>query len=1057
MEAEFSQVERPFIQQLQQLGWDYLEGDAGVPYLTERESFRQVLLVDRLREALSRINRDEAGNRWLDDARITQAVGHLQRPGKPKLMAANREITRLLIKGTQVKGPDDGKAVPVHYIDYEHPERNDFLVVNQFRVDPPWASGNVDYVVPDLVLFVNGIPLVVVECKRSDVEDPLTDAITQLLRYSNRREGVREPEGVERLFRYAQLMVATCFEEARLGTVGASYEHYLAWKDVYPESKTCRVSENPTGLSGQETLIAGALRPRNLLDIVRNFTLFAQSGGQLIKIVPRYQQFRAVHKAVERLRREAEAGRGGVDRRSGIIWHTQGSGKSLVMVFLIRKMRTLPELRRYKVVLMTDRVKLEDQLAETAALTGEPLARAGDIPEFLDLLRQPGAGMVFGMIQKMQESAKDLAKGFEPSQGAPFPALNDSEEILLLVDEAHRSHTSTLHARLMAALPNAAKIGFTGTPILERDKKQTHQIFGSFIDTYKLDQSRKDKATVPIMYEGRDVEGVVKDGETLDTIFEETFRDRTAEEIREIREQYATPREVMEAKELIAAKARDMLRHYVTTVMPDGFKGQVVAVSRRGAVRYQKALVEAKRALVQELEALARSGRDEPEELVAVLPHLDRIRRLDVAVVMSGAQNDPPSWRKWTRKSRHDAYVADFKKPFDPERGEGYMALLVVVNMLLTGFDAPLEQALYVDRRMEGYELLQAIARVNRTYPDKEVGLVVDYVALAGHLDRALEIYTANDIDGGLHPIDDLIPLLRDRYQRVASLFTSRCLSLNDTEACVNLLRDARTRARFTVALQQFLQTLNTVLPRPEALPYVDDAKQLGLIRTKAAKRYRDQHLTIAGAEAKVRKLIDDYVIAQGVDPKVPPIDIMAAEFEEHVESIGSPRARAAEMEFAAKHHIRRHYQEDPVYYQKLSERLEEILQTFADNWEAQVEALRGFIRSYRETREEMSREDRALRPFLRLLSEAASDGRPGPDERERLAAATVGLVKRIRDEISRVDFWRKPTAQETLRQRIVRYLDNHDLVPFEEQEPLADQIVQTARANHTRLVETGN
>jgi len=1057
---EYVRVEHPFIQQLQELGWDYLEGDTGVPYLTERESFRQVLMLDRLRDAIRRINLDRAGNPWLDDARITQAVGQLQRPGKPKLMTANRAVTRLLIKGTQVTGPDGGKAVPVHYVDYEHPERNDFLVVNQFRVDPPWASRNVDYVVPDLVLFVNGIPLGVVECKRPDLENPLTDAIDQLLRYANCREGVREPEGAERLFRYAQLMVATCGEEARLGTVGASYQHYLAWKDVYPKSS--EVSENFGTLSGQQTLIAGALQREHLLDIVRNFTLFTQSGGQLIKIVPRYQQFRAVQKAVERLQRPAGEDRPGVDRRSGIdkrsgiIWHTQGSGKSLAMVFLIRKMRTLPELRRYKIVLMTDRVKLEDQLAETAALTGEPFERAGDVPEFLSLLQQPGAGLVFGMIQKMQEPEGSLAEDVEPSPRTRFPVLNDSEEILLLVDEAHRSHTSTLHARLMAALPNAAKIGFTGTPILEQDKKQTHRIFGSFIDTYKLDQSQEDGATVRILYEGRTVEGVVKDGETLDELFEETFSERTTDEIRDIRQQYVTRREVMEAKKLIQAKARDMLRHYVTTVMPDGFKAQVVAVTRRGAVRYQRALMEAKKELVRDLEKLARSGREEPEDLVAVLPYLDRIRRLDVATVISGSQNDPRRWRKWTRQSRQDAYVADFKKPFDPERGEGYTALLVVVSMLLTGFDAPLEQALYVDRPMHGYELLQAIARVNRTYPGKEAGLVVDYVGLAGHLDEALEIYTANDIQDALQPIQDLIPLLRDRYHRVVSLFTGRGLTLQDTEACVQLLRDARLRARFTVALQQFLQTLNTILPRPEALPYVDDAQQLGLIRTRASKRYRDQHLAIAGAEAKVRKLIDDYVIAQGIDPKVPPIDIMAAGFEKHVEAMGSARAKAAEMEFAARHHISEHWPEDPVYYQKLSERLEEILQAYADNWDAQVEALRDFIRSYRETREEMSREDRALRPFLRLLVEASADGRPGPEERRRLAAATVGMVDRIRDEISRVDFWRKPIAQDRLRRRIVQYLDNHDLVPFEDQEPLADQIVQTARANHTDLMEAG-
>jgi type I restriction enzyme R subunit len=829
-------------------------------------------------------------------------------------------------------------------------------------------------------------------------------------------------------------MVATCSETARLGTVGASHKHYLAWKDVYPAPETFSLE----GLSGQQMLIEGALRPGHLLDIVRNFTLFTQSGGQLVKIVPRYQQFRAVQKAIERLQREP-------GQRSGIIWHTQGSGKSLAMVFLIRKMRTLPELQRYKVVLMTDRIKLEDQLAETATLTGEPFERAEDIEGFWELLAQPGAGMVFGMIQKMQEP-DGAAEG-------DFPVLNDSEEILLLVDEAHRSHTSTLHARLMKALPNAAKIGFTGTPILEQDKKPTQRIFGSFIDTYTLDQSQRDGATVPILYEGRTVEGAVKNGETLDAIFEETFADHTAEEIRDIREQYATSREVMEAEHLIASKARDMLRHYATTVMPDGFKAQVVAVSRRAAVRYQQALVQARDELVAELEQMAQTDQPVPEDLGAALPHLDRIRRLKFATVISGAQNDPPSWKQWTRQSRQDAHVADFKKPFDPERGEGTTALLVVVNMLLTGFDAPIEQALYVDRPMQGYELLQAIARVNRTYRQKETGLVVDYVGLAGHLDRALEIYTANDIHDALRPIEDQLPLLRDRYQRVVSLFTDRGLSLQDTESCVNALRDARLRARFTVTLREFLQTLNTILPRPEALPYVDDAKQLGLIRTKASKRYRDQHLAIAGAEAKVRQLIDEYVVAQGIDPKVPPIDILAANFEEHVAGLPSPRAQAAEMEFATRHHIRRHWQEDPVYYQKLSERLEEILQTFAENWEAQVEALRELIRSYRDTQEEMSREDRTLRPFLRLLVDAAADGKPAPEERQRLADATVTLVDQIRDEISRVDFWRKTTAQDKLRRRIVRYLDDRDLVPFEEQEPLADDILRTAQANHTRIV----
>jgi len=1037
---EYDLVERPFIEQLRQMGWDYLPGDKDVPYLTERENFRQVLLVGRLREALARINLDESGKPWLDEPRIAQAVGRLERLGKPNLMEANQVATDLLLTGTQVEGPG-GKNVTVRYLDFEHPQRNDFLVVNQFRVDPPWATGGYGYIVPDLVLFVNGIPLVVVEAKRPDLDAPLTQAITQLLRYSNRREEVAEPEGAERLFHYAQLTVAACFETARVGAVGASYEHYLEWKDTCPTPLSQVAGElGVDELSGQQTLVAGMLRPAHLLDILRNFTLFTQVGGRTVKIVPRYQQFRAVHKAIHRLTHgQTRRQHGETDQRGGIVWHTQGSGKSYTMVFLVRKMRTLPALRRFKIVVVTDRVKLEQQLAETAALIGEPLQRAGSAAELAALLRREGAGLVFGMLQKVQSQ-----------EHGSFPLLDESEEILLLVDEAHRSHTSTLHANLMAALPNCARIGFTGTPIMDADKRPTHEIFGPFIDVYTIKQSQEDGATVSILYEGRTAPGDVADGERLDRLFEDMFRERTPEELETIKAKYATTGDVLEAEKLIAAKARDMLLHYVTHVLPDGYKAQVVAVSRLAAVRYQAALVQAQQELVAELET-ARDDLEAP--LRDAFPHLDRIRRLKFAAIISGDHNDPPSWREWTRQSIQDASIEDFKKPFDDETGEGFTAILIVKSMLLTGFDAPVEQAMYLDRPIRGYELLQAIARVNRTYGRKACGLVVDYYGLAHHVREALELYAAGDVEGALRSIRDELPLLADRRRRVVSLFTTSGCDLQDVEACVNLLYEARLRARFTVALREFLQTLDTVLPRPEALPYVPDARQLGLIRAKAVKRYRDQHLNVAGAEAKVRRLIDEYVIAQGIDLRIPPVDILAADFGEQVGRIRSFRAQAAEMEFAVRHHIRRHFQEDPVYYQKLSQRLEDILRTFGDNWAAQVAALREFIREYRAAHAEMSGEDRRLLPFLRLLTEAIPDERPTRKERERIAVATVGMVDLIQEEIGRVDFWRNPIAQAELRRRLVLYLDGRDLAPFERLEPLADQIVQTARANHTRLV----
>ncbi|MGC9397447.1 MAG: type I restriction endonuclease subunit R [Anaerolineae bacterium] len=1072
MGAEYDLVEAPFLRQLQTLGWTTLEGDTDVPYLTERESFKDVLLKSRLRDALRRINLDKAppgggvGQPWLEEAHLDQAVGILERLGQHGLIPNNKAATHLLLKGTVLEGPD-GEPRTVQYIDFEHPERNDFLAINQFRVWPQWGTDQRGSIIPDIVLFVNGIPLVVIEAKSPNLENPLNEAITQLLRYSNQREDATpggvdapvgtgvEPEGAEQLFHYAQLTIATCMETARLGTVGAGYRHYLEWKDPYP-STPAQVAQGlglaeddlaKGALKSQHILVAGMLRPELLLDIVRCFTLFTEVDGREVKIVPRYQQLRAVYKAIERLQTgKTKAEDGEFDRRSGIIWHTQGSGKSLSMVFLVRKMRTLPVLQRFKIVVVTDRTKLEKQLADTATLTGEPLQRAKSVNKLEALLREPGAGLVFGMIQKAQDRSQ---RRRAPGKTETWGLLNPSEEILLLVDEAHRSHTNTLHANLEEALPHCAMIGFTGTPIFEEDKKPTHEIFGPFIDTYTLRESQDDGATVPILYEGRKMPGDVAQREHLDAVFQETFWEYTEEEREAIKRKYATTGDVLEAEKLIAAKARDMLRHYVTTVMPNGFKAQIAGVSRLAAARYQAALEDALPDLVAELEALAAAPVEvqRASALAAALPHLERVRRLRFVAVVSGSHNDKPIIKRWTSAHQQELDVEDFKKPFDPVKGEGFTAMIAVQGMLLTGFDAPVEQALYIDRLMQGYELLQAIARVNRTYTHKEAGLVVDYYGLARYVKEALDVYTVGERRGAFRSILEQLPKLEARYRRVLGLFAG--LDIHDTDACVHLLRDARLRAQFTVALGDFLQTLDTVLPRPQALPYVDDARQLGLIRTLARNRYRDEQLNIAGAEAKVRRLIDEHVIGQGIDPTIPPIDILAAEFEKHVGTLPSPRAQAAEMEFAIRHHISQRYQEDPVYYRKLSERLEDILQRFADNWQAQVEALKTLLRQHTTTQAEVSREEKRMQPFLRLLREAS----PVQDH-ERLAHATVELVNAlIRPEVQRVDFWRNRAAQAELRSRVAQYLDDRGLVPYDQVKALADQIVQTAKANHMLLV----
>jgi len=1052
---EYIYVEKPTIDQLISMGWQHIEGSWDNPQVTHRENFKQVLISHSLKTAIKRINLDDNGNPWLDDTQVNAAVSQLERLGAQRLMEANQAATELLLKGTTVLG-QDGKQHTVHFIDFEHPYRNDFLAINQYRVDPPWATGKGGFIVPDIVLLVNGIPLVVIECKSPKLDNPITEAIRDLLQYSNQR-GSSQPEGAEKLFHYNQLMIAASKGRAAAGTIGANYEHYVEWKDVTPpqpplvrgeqEQAAQEVPPLARGargvlpeLNSRQTLIAGMLEPANLLDILRNFTLFKTSGGRTIKLAPRYQQYRAVHKSIQLLlnRQNSLNPKSKIQNPKsdgGIIWHTQGSGKSLTMVYLIRKIRTIPALRRFKIVVVTDRTDLEKQLSETAVLTGEPLQKAKNVKKLEKYLKQPGAGLVFGMIQK-------------------FKGGEDSEE------EAHRSHASTLHTNLLTALPNCARIGFTGTPIVQSAKKTTKQIFGDFIDQYNIRQSQEDKVTLPILYEGLEARGAVTQGDDLDQLFEIVFQDKTPEERAQIKAKYATKTQVCEARELIKAKAKNMLRHYCDRILPGGFKAQVVASTRRAAVRYQSAFLEAQIELVQQLESrapilqtfdtetLENLEDAETRFLAQALPHLETIRRLEFAAVISADKNDDPNWKKWTDKSQQEINIAKFKDPL----AKNSLAILIVKSMLLTGFDAPLEQVLYLDRGMKEYELLQAIARVNRVHDDtKEYGLVVDYYGV--NLTEALAIYEKVDTEAAWFDIREELPKLRARHQQLIKLFREKGCTIDDLDDCVDLLSDEILRVEFNNYLKDFLDTLDTILPRPEArYPYnfVKDAKKFGLIKKSVANLYRDERFNVFNfnTKEKVRALIDQYIESQGIDPKVPPIDIMSLDFKTHVQRHRSIKAQAAEMEFAARHHIDIHYDEDPVFYKNLSDKLQEILESFAENWQEKVEALRKYIEEIQTGRQtdETGLDPKTQLPFLNILGEHSDKNLT------ELAALTVEIVNHIRQELRRVN-WDRPVVQEDLRKWIAGYLDDKDAVNYEQLESVADKLVQLARKNRSRLI----
>jgi type I restriction enzyme R subunit len=751
-------------------------------------------------------------------------------------------------------------------------------------------------------------------------------------------------------------------------------------------------------------------------------------------------------------------------------------------------------LRRFKVIVVTDRKDLQRQLSVTATLTGETVEVADSSRGIRALARQQRPGLVFASIQKYRDTdtageapltAADLPKAPRVAQpekpyraGETYEVLNDSEDILVLVDEAHRTQAGDLHASLLAGLPNCARIGFTGTPIIMGEKKRTHEIFGEFIDRYTIRQSEEDGATVPVLYEGRTARGAVKDGGSLDELFEDLFRQHSAEELEAIRKKYATKGHIFDAPALIADKARDIIRHYVTNILPNGYKAQVVAYSRLAAIRYFEALQAARDELLVEAEALTPADKmldDEalcqrPPKVQAVIQtwrYREALAKLQFAPIISGGNNDDPAWKPWTDGLAQEQLIKRFKKPLfhaQPEKSDP-LAFLVVKSMLLTGFDAPIAGVMYLDRPIREAELLQAIARVNRTGYGKRCGIVVDYYGVAQHLKEALSAYADEDVEGALASLKDEIPVLRDRHLRVVDVFRRSGIdSLQDTEACVELLANEKLRAEFSVKLKAFLASLDTVLPRPEGLPFSGDAKRMAYIYARARNRYKDTPVLGKDVGAKVRKLIDDHVISLGVDPKIPPIQLMDAEFDAHVGRAANKRAKASEMEHAIRAHIRKHVDEDPVLYRKLSERLNDILRSMDEQWDEVIAQLQQLIDELRsgQVGDGSAPEDlpEHCAPFLRtVLDVMYTAGKPTPQDLLRLKDVTVELVDLLVQELQgNPDIWKpyKRADQENLNGRLFDYLMRlrPPLVDADKAGQMADRLIDQARANHDRLVQ---
>ncbi|MEL3946832.1 type I restriction endonuclease subunit R [Streptomyces sp. LNU-CPARS28] len=1127
---EYLKTEKPLVEQLAALGWEHLEGappgqPVGSPAPSQRAAYESVVYEDRFRDAVASINpRPGGGGTWLTPAQLDRLLALVlgTAPGQgpaERGVAANLAVTKLLRDGVPARtlpGWRKGDPEHVQLVDWdgENGGRNDLLAVSQFRVDREGLT----HVTPDLVLFVNGLPWVVIECKApltsgrnaSRSRAALDDAVAQVCGYAS----LESPAPVPEFTRYAQVLIGTDRTYAELGTVTSSPEYFTPWRTT-----------EPAPADGCDTdmavLVAGVLTPNHLLSLVRDFTTERAQSGRTLKVVGRYQQFRAVRRLARALRDRKAAIAAGRDtsQRGGVIWHTQGSGKSLTMAFLVRHLRSSHELRGHKVVVVTDRIDLEKQILESMAAAEETVHRAEGVADARAHLAVRVPDVVLVMLQKAQrddtaydgrEESLGTADGDEGTH-VQVRAANPSSDIVVLIDEAHRGQDSWLHARLRALLPNAVLVGFTGTPIISDARKKTEEIFGPIVDTYTLRDAEQDRSVVPVRYEAYEVPLEVVEKAALDAKFDAQVP-ADPERRKRVLRKFARQREILEAHSVIADKADYMLRHWAVNALPDRFGAQLVAVSRRAAVHYRGALLAARDRLLVQLDALDPALRHDPmaalgadektRQLLAMLPHRDVLASINAAVVIHGdPQRDPREWRDWTLKSRQDAHIERFKaglgdplaSAVDPswdvdphgmpgqglfspgapmsdvwqtadvaaemeaEDGEGGvrddreddaepLAFLVVQSMLLTGFDAPVEQVLYLDCALSGVGLLQAVARTNRPYPRKRWGTVVDFIGIGPELARSLHAYEQHhlrqvygyqhvtfdhlspDFEGTQPTGDGLLlqadaaadRLLKDLHGSVARFLEGRNLASYDArgtvsladeqrrEALLDVLADPLARGEFDELARDFLTALGAVLPRPYALAYEQLAGHLGEVQYLARQSYLDGRDEFSPRRygAKVRRLIADHIRVTGVELRIPPVELTAPDFMERVDANHEARTKTRYMVSRLRTHITAKIGTDRARYELFSSRLEEIVQRMHQDFDQAAADLARLIGEVNEATEgdedsgpslDPLTEAPVYRALARELERAGADPVPMADLRQAACLIAVDIAALVR------------------------------------------------------------
>lgn len=929
-EDHISQI--PALQLLQKLGYTFLTQDEALELRGGRMG--AVILEGVLAEQLRKINRIRfKGNEYaFSEGNILSAIQTLKDVVYDGLVRTNEKVYDLLCLGRSLQQAIEGdsKSFPLHYIDWKDWRNNAFHMTAEFSVE---RSGTHETYRPDIVLFINGIPLSVIECKSSDIKDGIEEAISQHLR----NQGV---DGIPKLYLFGQLLLAIATNKAQYATVGTPAKFWAVWKERkdtedelrqiinrplekeekdklftehfgYVRGYFDKIEADGRQVTEQDRALFSLCRPERLLELMFRYTVF--DAGE--RKVARYQQFFCVKKILERIQTVQQDG----SRLGGVVWHTQGSGKSLTMVMLAEGLALEAGLSNFKIILVTDRVDLDDQIYKTFRHCGTEPVQATTGKDLAKLIEGHKEQIITTVIDK-----------FEAAVGKAG-ARNENPNIFVLVDEAHRSQSGKgpnshgeMHARMRKALPNACFIGFTGTPLVKKDKK-TVSTFGGLIDTYTISQAVKDKAVVPLLYEGRHVDQKV-DRESVDAWFERVTEGLSKDQRADLKRKFTTTDQLNKAHQKVMRIAWDVSAHYRDNWQGTPYKAQLVAQDKSTAILYKK-FMDNFAMVTSEVVISAPDDRKGNEEVDGEDPE---------AVLAF--------WKKMmarfgSEKEYKRQIINAFKNAEEPQ-------VLIVVEMLLTGFDAPRNTVLYLTKKMEGHALLQAIARVNRLHAGKDFGYIIDYRGVLQSLDEALDIYgklSEFDKDG----LDDLAETLTDVSEEIRKLpqrhsdlweVFKTVKNKRDAEEYERLLADEELRDQFKERLSAYSRTLAIAVsavsflestPEAKVAKYKNDLKFFMRLHVSVRRRYAEV-VNFKEYESRIQKLIDTHVGTGEVERITDLVNIFDSEaFNKELERLGSAGSKADTIAHRTKKTIKERMDEDPAFYRRFSDLLERAIAEF--------------------------------------------------------------------------------------------------------------------------------